>query len=240
MNFSRCFYTTKLFVISDGACEPNPGDMAIGVVVKKRTGKKDKTIIHEISDYIGEGTNNQAEYTAVLRGLQYIMEMFIEEGDMPDVTDIIVQTDSLNIVKQIKGEFEVHSPELGEIVSQIQEIREFFEKAKINVPVMYIPGTHNSQAHDLAMKALIGDEYQFDIYLFKNYVKRLIDKGIRVIPLSAFRRKEWEDLSIGEVLVMELVENARLSFSEVAEELGRDYNTVYTQHHRAKEKLGRR
>ncbi len=227
----------KLYVSADGACEPNPGDMAIGVVIKKRTGKKDKTIIHEISEYIGDGTNNQAEYHAVLRGLQYIMQMFVEEGDLPDLTDIIVHTDSKNLVKQISGEYEIHSPELGEIVSQIQEVREFFRKAKINVPVMYIPGTHNSQAHDLAVKALIGDEYEFDTYIFKNHVKRLIDRGIRVVPLSAFRRKEWEYLSIGEVLVMELVENARLSVGEAAKELGRDYNTVYTQYHRAKEKL---
>ena len=226
----------KLFVSADGACDPNPGDMAIGVVIKKRTGKKDKTIIHEISDYIGEGTNNQAEYHAVLRGLQYVLQMFTEEGDMPDLTDIIVHTDSKNLVGHISGKMELHSPELGEIVSQIQEIREFFKKVPINVPVMYIPGTHNS-AHDLAQKALIGDEYMFDTYLFKNYVKRLIDRGIRVVPLSAFRRKEWECLSIGEVLVMELMENARMSTGEAAKELGRDYNTVYTQYHRAKEKL---
>lgn len=227
----------KLFLSADGACEPNPGDMAIGVVIKKRVGKKDKTIIHEISEYIGEGTNNQAEYNAVLRGLQYILEMFKDEGDIPDLTDIIVHTDSQNLVKQISGVYEIHNPELGEIVSQIQDIRDFFKKVPIHVHVMYIPGAHNSQAHDLAEKALIGDEYMFDTYLFKNYVKRLIDRGIRVVPLSAFRRKEWECLSIGEVLVMELCENARLSTGDAAKELGRDYSTIYTQHHRAKEKL---
>lgn len=227
----------KVFVSADGACELNPGDMAIGVVIKKRAGKKDKVIIHEISEYIGEGTNNRAEYNAVLRGLQYVMETFIEQGDMPDLTDIIVHTDSKNLVGHISGTMELHNPELGEIVSQIQDIRAFFKKVPIGVHVMYIPGTHNSQAHDLAEKALIGDEYMFDTYLFKNYVKRLIDRGIRVVPLSAFRRKEWECLSIGEVLVMELMENAKLSTGEAAKELGRDYNTVYTQYHRAKEKL---
>ncbi|MCK5766881.1 MAG: ribonuclease H, partial [Candidatus Atribacteria bacterium] len=44
----------------DGSCYPNPGSMGIGVVVYK-----DNVLVKKISEYIGQGTNNIAEYSAL-------------------------------------------------------------------------------------------------------------------------------------------------------------------------------
>lgn len=57
-----------IHVWTDGACSGNPGPCGIGVVVID--GKEQK----EISEYLGEGTNNIAELTAILRGLEAVAD----------------------------------------------------------------------------------------------------------------------------------------------------------------------
>ena len=57
-----------IVVYTDGACHGNPGPMGIGVVILD--GKERR----EISEYLGEGTNNIAELTAILRALEAIPE----------------------------------------------------------------------------------------------------------------------------------------------------------------------
>jgi ribonuclease HI len=55
-----------IIIYTDGAASPNPGPCGIGVVILDRGERR------EISEYLGEGTNNIAELTAVLRGLEAI------------------------------------------------------------------------------------------------------------------------------------------------------------------------
>lgn len=57
-----------IHVWTDGACSGNPGPCGIGVVVIDGTDQK------EISEYLGEGTNNIAELTAILRGLESVAD----------------------------------------------------------------------------------------------------------------------------------------------------------------------
>src|SRR5437667_416145 len=60
-----------LVLIVDGASRGNPGPSAIGVVIKDAHGK----VLREIGEYIGEFTNNVAEYRALLRVLEEAKEM---------------------------------------------------------------------------------------------------------------------------------------------------------------------
>ncbi len=55
-------------VWTDGACTGNPGPAGVGVVVIDGTERR------ELSEYLGEGTNNIAELTAILRGLQEVKD----------------------------------------------------------------------------------------------------------------------------------------------------------------------
>jgi len=57
-----------IVVYTDGACSGNPGPMGIGVVVL------DKGQRREVGEYLGEGTNNIAELTAIERALDLLME----------------------------------------------------------------------------------------------------------------------------------------------------------------------
>lgn len=72
-------------------------------------------------------------------------------------------------------------------------------------------------------------------YKYKNNMKNLIQEGEYVVPISIFKKQT--NITISEALVLELIDNAGLSISKVAKELGRDYNTIYTQYHRAKIKM---
>jgi ribonuclease HI len=55
-----------IHVWTDGACTGNPGPAGLGVVIINGTERE------EISEYLGEGTNNIAELTAILRGLEHV------------------------------------------------------------------------------------------------------------------------------------------------------------------------
>ena len=55
----------KLFIYCDGSSRGNPGPSAIGVMILD----SGNNILHETSEYIGFGTNNQAEYKALIKSL---------------------------------------------------------------------------------------------------------------------------------------------------------------------------
>lgn len=227
----------KYTIFCDGACEPNPGEMAIGILIKEKNTDKDTKTIKTISERLGEGTNNQAEYLAVLRGLRTVKSMFEEHGDIPELLSITALTDSELVVKQVKGEYAIKNTDLGELAGEIKDIQEFFNKARIQVYIVKADKKTTIQAHRLAMKALINDPDAFQVYLYQEYINALVSKGILVIPLSIFRRKDWSKLTISEALVLDLIEKRKLTITETAKELGREYNTIRTQYLRAKKKV---
>jgi ribonuclease HI len=55
-----------IIIYTDGACHGNPGPMGIGIVLLDRGERR------EVSEYLGEGTNNIAELTAILRALELV------------------------------------------------------------------------------------------------------------------------------------------------------------------------
>ena len=88
-----------LTIFTDGASLGNPGPMGIGVVAY-RDGLK----VEEISEYIGQGTNNIAEYTALIRALEYAKESGEKE--------VRIKADSQLIIRQMKGEYKTRDPRL--------------------------------------------------------------------------------------------------------------------------------
>ena len=64
----------KAIIYTDGGADPNPGPGAIGVVIKNDRGET----LHTISRGIGRTTNNQAEYRAVIAGLEKALSLGIE------------------------------------------------------------------------------------------------------------------------------------------------------------------
>lgn len=90
-----------LIVQVDGASRGNPGPSGIGVVLKDLNGR----VLQEISEYIGHGTNNVAEYRALLKGIAAAQER--------GPAELEIQSDSDLLVNQLTGTYKVKSPDLA-------------------------------------------------------------------------------------------------------------------------------
>lgn len=116
----------------DGACLGNPGDAGIGIVVYKG----DTQIVRE-SKFLGPGTNNMAEGTALLTLLQILKKNKIKEVD--------VFSDSELIVKQVSGEYKIKDEKLQKIHEDIRKLG-----ASVKFTLTHIPREQNSEADKLS------------------------------------------------------------------------------------------
>ena len=89
-----------LVAYSDGGARGNPGPAGYGVVIQDEAGHK----IATLSEYLGHQTNNFAEYQGLIGALEYA----VAHG--PKALKVI--SDSELLVKQIKGQYKVKSPDL--------------------------------------------------------------------------------------------------------------------------------
>jgi ribonuclease HI len=128
----------RLYIYTDGACWGNPGPAAIGAVVKNEEQKR----LVEISRYIGQGTNNQAEYQAVIAGLKAAMEFSAD--------DVVLYLDSELVVRQLAGEYRVKNTQLRPLYIEASELARKFTNLSIN----HLEHSENSEAHALARVAL--------------------------------------------------------------------------------------
>ena len=127
----------KLEIFTDGGCSGNPGPAAIGVVIKDG-GKNVKTL----SRYIGQGTNNIAEYTALIYALQ---EALILKAD-----EVSVKTDSELMSKQVSGAYAVKHENIKPLFSQVKHLVAGFKSFQIT----HVPREQNSEADALVRQVL--------------------------------------------------------------------------------------
>lgn len=129
----------RAYVYFDGASRGNPGPAAIGWVVVTDDG-----IVAEGGRRIGEATNNQAEYEALLAALAAAVTAGFDE--------LHVRGDSELIVKQLRGEYDVHDPTLREYrlsaMERLQEVEAW--------DIQHVPRSVNDRADELANEALDG------------------------------------------------------------------------------------
>lgn len=91
---------------TDGGARGNPGPAAIGVVIKDEQG----TTLRTHAEYIGETTNNQAEYRALIKALELAQEYHPQE--------VRCFLDSELLVKQMRQEYRVKEPGLQKLFVQ--------------------------------------------------------------------------------------------------------------------------
>lgn len=106
----------KLTLNSDGGARGNPGPAAIGVVIKD----ENKKIICSYGEYLGEQTNNYAEYMALISGLKKAKELGADEMDCI--------LDSELVVKQMRQEYKVKEPTLQKLFVQAYNAAAQFKK----------------------------------------------------------------------------------------------------------------
>ncbi len=125
---------------TDGASRGNPGPAAIGVVLEDADGN----VLEEIGARIGTATNNQAEYQALLTGL----ETALDRG----VARLLISSDSELLVRQLRQEYKVKNEQLKELYLQARTLIQDFER----VDVKHVPREENQRADALANQALDG------------------------------------------------------------------------------------
>jgi ribonuclease HI len=92
---------TKYIIHTDGGSRGNPGPAAIGVVIEAA----DKSLKKEYSEYIGETTNNDAEYQAVIFALKKLKQLAGKEA--VGRASVEVHLDSELIERQLNGHYKI-------------------------------------------------------------------------------------------------------------------------------------
>lgn len=128
----------ELYIYTDGASKGNPGPAGIGVVVVSSDGR----IVREIAEYIGEQTNNVAEYIALIKGLKCGQEL--------GATSLSVYVDSELLERQINGAYRVKSPNLQPLYDQVSELIRSFAKVQVH----HVRREQNERADKLANEAI--------------------------------------------------------------------------------------
>ena len=126
-----------LEIFTDGACSGNPGPAGIGVVISQNG-----QVIKRISKFIGEATNNFAEYTALIYALQ--------EALVLKASEIKVSTDSELLYHQIKGRYKIKNEKLKNLFDQVQHLSQGFKR----IDFERIPREKNQEADRLATQAV--------------------------------------------------------------------------------------
>jgi len=127
----------QLDIYIDGASKGNPGPAGIGVIVCQNS-----QVLKNISNYIGNATNNIAEYTALIYGLQEALILKAES--------IKINTDSQLLYRQLTKEYKVKNPNILGLYNQTLHLISAFKDFKIN----YISRKVNRGADKLATKAI--------------------------------------------------------------------------------------
>ncbi|MDD2807174.1 MAG: ribonuclease HI family protein [Patescibacteria group bacterium] len=123
-------------VHTDGGARGNPGPAGIGVVIDFN-GK-----IIELKKYLGEATNNQAEYQAVILALEKLVELDVKEADF--------YLDSELVQRQLSGIYKVKNKDLAPLFVKVWNLKQKFGKLKFT----HIYREDNKQADQLVNQAI--------------------------------------------------------------------------------------
>ncbi|NTV30652.1 ribonuclease HI family protein [candidate division WWE3 bacterium] len=105
---------------TDGGSRGNPGPAGAGVHIEAN-GKE-----YLFGYFLGERTNNQAEYLALICGIQTILKLF----NTDDIDELQVIMDSEVVVKQLNGEYQVKEPILKQYNGQVLRLVKKFPMVK--------------------------------------------------------------------------------------------------------------
>lgn len=138
----RCNFGEKLKLIlqADGASRGNPGKASYGAVVLD----SERNLLKELFAEIGEQTNNYAEYSAVIAGLEYLTNNYSN-------FELTIEMDSKLVIEQLAGRWKINSETL-----RVLRDRAFTLLSGISYELRWIPREQNLLADAAANKALDG------------------------------------------------------------------------------------
>jgi ribonuclease HI len=127
----------KLQIYTDGGARGNPGPAGIGVVIWDGN-----NLVGRYKKFIGQATNNQAEYQAVIFGL--------EQAKKIGASEVEVFLDSELVVRQLNREYKVKDKDLAPLFIKVWNLSLGFKRITFN----YIPREKNREADKLVNEAI--------------------------------------------------------------------------------------
>lgn len=134
----------KFIVYTDGGARGNPGPAAIGVVICDKNG----TPLKKYGEYLGEATNNEAEYKAVIFALKKIKALWGKENAKN--SQVKVFTDSELLSRQMKGEYKIENSSIQKLFLELWNLKLDFAEVDFNT----IPREKNKFADRLVNETL--------------------------------------------------------------------------------------
>lgn len=126
-----------MILFTDGGARGNPGPAGAGVVLRN-----DEKIVEQVCAYLGEKTNNEAEYSALILGLKVAAKH----------TDahLEVYMDSELVVKQLNGEYKIKQEHLQKLYFDVKKLEKKFSK----VTYSHVTRDKNKEADRLVNEVL--------------------------------------------------------------------------------------
>lgn len=128
---------------TDGGARGNPGPAGAGAYITDADGH----VLAEISAYLGERTNNWAEYQAIVLGLEKLHALY---GDALAGMTLVIRMDSELAQRQLAGIYKVKNPDLKE---QFEKVRALLS-AFTHVDIVHVRREYNKEADRLANEAM--------------------------------------------------------------------------------------
>lgn len=128
----------KAILFADGAARGNPGPAGAGAVLLDADGR----VVAELTRYLGTATNNVAEYSALILGL--------EEARRRGVDEIDVRMDSRLVVEQMRGLWKIRHPNMKPLALRAGQLLASFPRRSIR----HVPRDDNAIADALSNRAI--------------------------------------------------------------------------------------
>lgn len=135
--------TSKIIIYTDGGARNNPGPAGAGVVIFEG-GKK----VAEVKKFLGNQTNNWAEYEALILGLEEAKRLGFVGRELE------IRMDSKLAVEQVLGNWKIKEPTLKPQVAKVRSLIDNFPESRL----VHVPREENAEADALVNEAI--DEAQ--------------------------------------------------------------------------------
>lgn len=136
---------SELYCYIDGSCKPNPGQMYAGILVRFRN----RTIFRK-NFHGGYGTNNEAEFCALIQALKVLKQAGLEDHPCSKVPAVIV-SDSRNLVMAVEGKHKLKQPRLS---LRLEEVRELIRHIGQEFKIIWTD-RKNNLAHDISQDPVV-------------------------------------------------------------------------------------
>lgn len=138
---------SKIYINTDGGSRGNPGPAAIGMVFSDDK----ESMIYSYKKYIGQATNNEAEYQGIITALKILAKSSWFDLNDKNGGEVVCRLDSQLVVEQINGNYKVKQDHIKKFIEEIKEIIEVFH---LNISFVHIGREQNKLADKLVNMAL--------------------------------------------------------------------------------------